>query len=98
MPIEHMKSGSTIVTGDAIGFIRLCALKSAVKLELAGIKVRRGPVIWKMVKKEFRISGGKQGVYDWLCAKVEEERPKQEHRVTDENGREIREVGGQEVQ
>lgn len=96
MPIEH-KHGGTIITGDSLDFFRMCQLKGAVGLELKGIKLRRGPVLWKMVKKEFRISGGKQGVYDWLCAKVDELKAQQEHRI-EEGGRVKREVGGQEVQ
>lgn len=92
MPIEH-NQGGTILTGDSIDFFRLAALKGAVGLELKGIKMRRGPVVWRQAAREYGIKGNKQKVYDWLCAKVDELRPQQEHV---ENGR--RTVGGQEVQ
>jgi len=96
MPITHGTGGTTL-TGDSIDYFRLCALKSAVGLELKGIKVMRGAVVWKRVKVEFLIHGNKQAVYDWLCAKVAELQAVQEHRTIEE-GRTKREVGGQEVQ
>ena len=92
MPIEHGK-GHTMVTGDSIDFLQLAALKGAVSLELQGLK-RRGRPAWCIAKEHFNIKGNKQKVYEWLCAKVDELRPLQEH-VTEE-GRRI--VGGQEVQ
>jgi hypothetical protein len=78
MPIELFGNGGASITGDSINFYRLCTLRSAVGLEMHGIKVRRGPVVWKMVKKEFGLKGNKAAVYAWLCAKVAEESPKQE--------------------
>lgn len=96
MPIEHGRGGTTL-TGDSIEFFRLCQLRGAVGLELKGIKMTRGPVVWKRAAKEFGIKGNKQAVYNWLDAKVQELRAQQEH-VTVEDGRVKREVGGQEVQ
>jgi hypothetical protein len=78
MPIELFGNGGATITGDSIEFFRLCTLRSAVGLEMHGIKVRRGPVVWKQVAKEFGIKGNKQAVFDWLDAKVREESPKQE--------------------
>lgn len=96
MPIIH-NTGSTTLLGDSITFFRLAAIKSAVGLELRGIKVRRGPVVWKQAAREYGIKGGKQAVYDRLCVLVEELRAQQEH-VTEAGGRTVREVGGHEVQ
>lgn len=101
-PIEHTK-GATTITGDSIDFFRLATLKGAVGLEMKGIKVHRGPVVWKQVAREFGIKGNlnslttRQAVYDWLCARVEELAQQQEHR-TEVNGHVKREVGGEEVQ
>lgn len=92
MPIKHSRGGA-LITGDSISYFALCAQKGAVGLELKGIRMTRGPVVWKRVKAAHGIPGGKQQVYDWLCAKVDELRPQQEHI---ENG--IRIVDGQEVQ
>lgn len=103
MPIEHSEHGGQTVTGDSIDYLMLCAQKGAVGLELKGIKVSRGPVLWKRCREYYKIPGtGKrnathQQVYDWLCAKVKELQRQQEH-IHKEGGREIRTVGGQEVQ
>lgn len=93
MPIEH-KKGSTMITGDSIDFFRLLAQRGAVKLECKGIKMTRGPVVWKRVKAEYGIKGNREAVLAWLEAKVKEMREQQEH--IDEEGR--RSVGGMEVQ
>ena len=79
MPITHSQSGSTIYTGEGITYFRMCTLKAAVGLELKGIRVRRGPLVWPQVKREFKITGTKQAVYDWLVAKVEELATQQIH-------------------
>lgn len=92
MPIEHT-AGGTVLTGDSITFYRLAALKGAVGLELEGIRMRRGPVVWKQAAREYGIKGNKAAVYAWLCAKVEELRAQQEHV---EDGR--RTVAGEDVQ
>jgi uncharacterized protein (DUF2342 family) len=78
MPITHT-DGATILTGEAIDFYRIATLRGAVGLELKGIKMTRGPVVWKRVAREFGIKGNKQAVYDWLCAKVEELKAQQVH-------------------
>jgi hypothetical protein len=96
MPIEHMKHGATLITGDAIDYFRLCTLKQAVYLETKGIRVRRGPVIWKQVAREFGITGNRAAVLAWLTTRVAELAPQQEH-VVEEGGRRKREVAGIEV-
>lgn len=98
MPIEHDKGGGTTLTGDSISFYRLAAMRSAVGLEMKGIKIRRGPVVWKQAAREFGIAGNRAAVYAWLCAKVDELKAQQEHIHTDETGRTVRTVAGVEVQ
>lgn len=93
MPIHHHKGGTTL-TGDSVSFFRLAAMRSAVGLELKGLRVRRGPVVWKQAAREFGIKGNKQAVYDELTRMVEEQRVQQEH--VDEHGR--RTVAGEPVQ
>lgn len=84
MPIQHNEGGSTTITGDSISFFQLAARKGAVSLEMQGMK-RRGEPAWKICRDAYSIPGtGKrrasmQQVYDWLCAKVEELRPQQQH-------------------
>jgi uncharacterized protein (DUF2342 family) len=79
MPIEHFGRGGIVITGDSIQYAQLCAQKGAVGLELKGIKLHRGPVLWKRLRDHYGIQGGKRDVYNWLCTKVEELRPVQEH-------------------
>lgn len=103
MPIEHSKHGGTTITGDSIDFFALAAQRGAVGLELKGIRMTRGPVLWKRLREHYNIPGtGKrkathQQVYDWLDAKVKELAPQQEH-IVEEGGRRKREVGGVELQ
>ena len=80
MPITHAR-GCTVFTGDSINYFQLCVRASAVKLECAGITVRRGPKVWKQVAREFGIKGKREDVLKWLLAKIEELRPQQEHIV-----------------
>lgn len=97
MPIEHTNGGTTI-TGDSIDFLSLCALKGAVHLELKGMRMSRGRSATAIAKERFNIKGSKQKVYEVLCKMVNDLRPQQEHRSTDPvTGREVREVGGEEV-
>lgn len=58
MPIHHSKGGTTL-TGDSISYFRLCAMRSAVGLECKGIKMTRGPVLWKQAAREFGIKGNR---------------------------------------
>ena len=105
MPIEHWGEGGTTLTGDSIDFFRLCAQRGAVGLELKGIKMNRGPVLWRQLRDHYQIPGtgtrkaSHQQVYDWLCAKVEELRLQQAHISIDPvTGRKVVEVEGKEVQ
>jgi hypothetical protein len=103
MPIHHSDGGTTL-TGDSITFYQIAAQRGAVSLELKGIRMSRGPVLWKRLRDHYQIPGiGKRkatavDVLNWLDAKVEELRPQQEHITKTPDGRTIREVGGQEVQ
>jgi hypothetical protein len=78
MPITHT-AGATTFTGASIDYYRLCVLKSAVALELKGLRVRRGPLVWPAVKRQFNLKGGKEAVYAWLVAAVISLRDQQEH-------------------
>lgn len=81
--------GGTTITGSSIGLFRLLTLKHAVALELKGIKVRRGPVVWKMIAREFNIKGNKQAVYDWLDARLKELAPQAQNPPVTVRGHEL---------
>lgn len=78
MPIHHAKGGTTL-TGDSIAFFRLAAMRSAVYLETKGIRMTRGPVMWKRAAKDYGIKGNRQAVLVWLNAEVERQRALQVH-------------------
>ena len=50
-------------TPENIDFIRMATLKSALKLEIAGLK-RRGRSVYSIIKEEFGLKGNKQKVRD----------------------------------
>jgi hypothetical protein len=56
-----------MITGkDNIEMFRLFQMKSALALEIKGLKHSRGSV-YALVKKEFNLKGNKKKVYDQLC-------------------------------
>ena len=52
-----------LTTPEEIDGFRLITLRSALKLEVLGMK-RRGASVYSIVKKEFGLKGNKQSVYD----------------------------------
>jgi len=65
MAVEEFKGG-TVYTGDDIHKYRICVLRTAMKLQLAGMSVKRYSVI-ASVKKEFGLTGTNQSVYEQFC-------------------------------
>ena len=62
----------TVITGDDnIRNYRVLALKSALSLEVKGMK-RRGRSAYSIVKDEFGFRGNKQKVFDQLQEYVDE--------------------------
>jgi len=62
----------TIVTGPAVEWVRVLALRRALKLEVLGMR-RRGRSVYSIVKEEFGFRGGKQKVLDQLSLYIEKE-------------------------
>lgn len=58
-------------TPEAIARYRLLTLKSALSLEVLGMKRSHGPSVFSIVKKEFGFKGTKQSVLDQLTAKIQ---------------------------
>jgi hypothetical protein len=65
--------GFVIDTPDGIAFYRLCALRSALVLEMHGMKHSQGSV-YALVKREFGFKGAKVAVLAQLKAYIEEVR------------------------
>lgn len=74
MPITTNQSGSVTVTGNGIKLYRLMSLRSALTLELRGMKLSRGLSAYAIIKKEFNLKGNKQKVYDQFYLIVEKAR------------------------
>jgi hypothetical protein len=58
-------------TPQAIDGFRVRALRSALKLEVLGMK-RNGPSVYSIVKNEFGFKGSKQRVLDQLLAYIKQ--------------------------
>jgi hypothetical protein len=71
-----MNNGTATVISDPkkIEFFRLLTLRTALSLELKGLKHSRVSV-YAMVKREFGLKGSKQTVFTKFSKIVEESRP-----------------------
>ena len=49
-----------------VDLYRLCTLKSALKLEILGMK-RRGQSVYSIIKEEFGLKGNRNKVLDQFC-------------------------------
>ena len=54
-------------------FYRLLTLRSALELEILGMK-RRGRSVYSIIKEEFGFKGNKQKVYDQIDAYIKKEK------------------------
>jgi hypothetical protein len=64
-----------MIVGHGIKVYRLLALRSALKLELAGIR-RRGPSALSIIKREFGVFGSREKILRWLNEHIETEKSK----------------------
>lgn len=71
MTIEKTTGGGTMITGEDIPLFRLIALKSALKLEIAGMH-RRGPSAATIIKKEFGWKGNNKKILEKLEAHLKD--------------------------
>jgi hypothetical protein len=56
---------------DEVNAYRLCALRSALKLEILGMR-KRGQSAYSIIKQEFGFKGNKQKVLEQLQSKIDE--------------------------
>ena len=64
-------------TPENINFVRMATLKSALKLEIAGLR-RRGRSVYSIVKEEFGLRGNKRAVladFEKLIEQKKDENP-----------------------
>jgi hypothetical protein len=60
-----------IETPDQHKYWRILQLRSALRLECAGMKHSSGRSVCPIVKQEFKFKGTKQAVLDQLCKHIE---------------------------
>ena len=85
MTIEINK-GSTVITGEgSIAFYRMLSLLHVLKLEMKGIKYKRGFSAYAKIKKDYGLKGNRQKVFDQFQILVDEESAKQE-RIVNQDG------------
>ena len=73
-----MNEGFVAYTKENISLFRLAALKSALKLEIAGMK-RRGRSVYAIIKEEFGLTGNKKTVladFEKLIEQKKDENPR----------------------
>ena len=72
-------------TPENINFVRMATLKSALKLEVAGLK-RRGRSVYSIIKEEFGLTGNKRTVlsdFTKLIEQKKDENPKNVQKDTE---------------
>ena len=62
MTAQTFENGSYVVTGHSVPLYRLLTLHKALKLELNGMRISRGPSAYSIIKKEFDLKGSKAKV------------------------------------
>jgi len=61
-----------IIIGNQIPVFRMCTLRSALKLELQGLRMSRGATAYSIIKKEFGLKGSRESVYTQFCEMCEQ--------------------------
>ncbi len=64
------------LVSDKLSYIRMCTLRSALKLELIGMKRSRSPSAYKIIKDEFHITGNPKFVLEQFEQLIHKEKEK----------------------
>jgi len=73
MPIEISDStGAMSITGDGISLYRLLALRSALSMEMKGLRMSRRFSAYATIKREFGLKGSREKVYQQFSQLVDE--------------------------
>lgn len=63
---------------DKLKYIQMCAIRSALKLEVLGMKRSRSPSAYSLAKKKFGLKGNRESVLSQLEELCIKERERQE--------------------
>jgi hypothetical protein len=75
--IEQTDAG-TVITGEHIALYQMLALRSALRLEVKGLRFGAGRSPYAAAKRLFGFTGSKASVLAQLQAKIDEDFPKPE--------------------
>jgi hypothetical protein len=62
MTVQTSENGGYVVTGHSVPVFRLLTLHKALKIELHGMRLSRGPSAYSIIKNEFNLKGSKAKV------------------------------------
>ena len=62
MTVQTFENGGYVVTGHSVPVFRLLTLHKALKIEMHGMRMSRGPSAYTIIKKEFNLKGSKAKV------------------------------------
>ena len=62
MTVQTSENGGYVVTGNSVPVFRLLTLHKALKIELHGMRLSRGPSAYSIIKNEFNLKGSKAKV------------------------------------
>jgi len=62
---------TSITDPDHIKRFRQLTLLKGLKLELAGLKLSRGPSCYSIIKRDFGLTGNRQSVYDQFSKMIQ---------------------------
>ncbi len=72
MPIEISKNGGFVATGDGVRLYQMLAQRSALKLEILGLRHSSGRSIYAHIKRTYGLKGSKQKVLEQFSALCDE--------------------------
>jgi hypothetical protein len=67
---------------DKMHFVQMCAVRGALRLELAGMKRSRSPSAYVIAKRDFGCKGSRQKCLDQLTDMIEAEHTAQEEKYS----------------
>jgi hypothetical protein len=69
-----------VLVKDKMRFVQMCTVRIALGLEIKGMQRSRSPSAYVIAKRDFKLKGSRQSVYDQLEAMVLEEHKDQERK------------------
>ena len=60
---------------DKLAWVRMCTVRTALRLEIAGMRRSRRPSAYMVAKNVYGLKGNRQRVLDQLCEKIDKELP-----------------------